>query len=76
MIKLAWVVERQEVEFVGEREDHVKVRGGQQLLFPCSKPALARGPRTGTLGGGVLSSRLYSPSPTLPAGAAKQEGSL
>ena len=42
MIKLPRVVLRQEVEFVGNGEDHVKVRGGQQFLFPRGKPTLAR----------------------------------
>jgi hypothetical protein len=42
MVKLTGVVLRQEIEFVGEGEDHVKVRGGQQFLFPCGKPTLAR----------------------------------
>ena len=26
---------------MGNGEDHVKVRSGQQFLFPCGKPALA-----------------------------------
>jgi hypothetical protein len=42
MIKLPRVVLRQEVEFVGNGEDHVKVRSGQQFLFPSGDPALAR----------------------------------
>ena len=42
VIKLTRVVLRQEIEFVGDGEDHVKVGGGQQFLFPCGKPAFAR----------------------------------
>ena len=42
MVKLAGVVLRQQVEFVGDGEDHVKVMGGQQFLFPRSEPAFAR----------------------------------
>jgi hypothetical protein len=42
MVKDTGVVLRQEVEFVGNGEDHVKVRSGQQFLFPCGKPTLAR----------------------------------
>ena len=42
MIKLPRVVLRQEVEFVGNGEDHVKVRSGQQFLFPSGDPARAR----------------------------------
>ncbi len=42
VVKLAGIVERQQVEFVRKREDDVEVSSGQQLLFPCGKPALAR----------------------------------
>ena len=41
MVKRTRIVLRQEVELVGNGEDHVKVRGGQQFLFPCGEPALA-----------------------------------
>jgi hypothetical protein len=42
MVKLTGVVLRQEVELVGDGEDHVKVRSGQQFLFPCCQPAFTR----------------------------------
>ena len=42
MVKLTGVVLRQEVELVGNGEDHVKVRGGQQFLFACGEPAFPR----------------------------------
>jgi len=42
MVKLSGVVLRQKVKFVGNGKDYVKVRGGQQFLFPRSKPAFAR----------------------------------
>jgi hypothetical protein len=42
MVKLAGIVQRQGIEFVWNREDHVKVRSGQQFLFPSGDPALAR----------------------------------
>ena len=42
MVRLTGVVLRQEVELVGNGEDHVKIRGSQQFLFPCCQPALTR----------------------------------
>ena len=42
MVKLPRVVLRQEVKFVGDSEDHVKVSGSQQFLFPGGEPAFPR----------------------------------
>ena len=41
IVEQARVLQCQHVEFVRHGEDHVKVTGGQQLLFPCGEPALA-----------------------------------
>ena len=41
MIKLPRVVLRQEVEFVRDGEDHVKVIRGQEFLLPFGEPACA-----------------------------------
>jgi hypothetical protein len=40
MVKLSGIILRQEVKFVGDSADHVKVIRGQEFLFPSGEPAL------------------------------------
>src|SRR3972149_4285667 len=42
MVKPAGVVLRQQVELVGDGEDHVKVIRGQKFLLPARQPAFTR----------------------------------
>ncbi len=41
IVKQSGVLQGQHVEFVRHREDHVKIAGGKQFLFPRGEPALA-----------------------------------
>jgi hypothetical protein len=74
MIKLAGIVLREKVEFVGDGEDEVKVGSRQQLLFPGSEPALARlslalgagSVSAGVIGDGLMSALWTSIAMTAP----------
>jgi len=42
VVKEAWVLQRQPIQFVRYREDNVEVAGVEELAFPCRQPTLAR----------------------------------